>query len=244
MLTDTRIDLDVETAKKYAKDLAELRAKLVRLMKQQQAKPDLDQGETITNFYFILAHLPTEFKKQSMEVQRQIMGKLVKQITVSNLSPHLFRLYIIWQDGIATRPDVALLWRGHAVRDEEGWREEENEIACQYWSDGKQLEIMRLLPLRSWTSIRQHANAMGMLRSQEQRFGGHRKLAVHETMTYKNLEVALGSAENGEDEAYLCEVINTLAEGASRKIMTSYWPVPVDIVGFSSFVSNEEGCST
>src|SRR5579871_3874725 len=246
VLTSPTIKLDVVTAGKYAEILAELRPKLARLLKRQKDQPDLDPGVTITNFYYILAHLPTEFGKQSRQVQRQIMGKLVKQLTVTNLSPHLFRLYIVWQDGIATRPDVALLWRGHALRDSEGWRDEENEIARQYWHDGEQLDIMRLLPLRSWTSIRQQANVLGVVRSQELRFGahGHRKPNVHETMTYKDLEVAKESAENGEDEEYLCEVITTLAKGASRTRMTSYWPVPVDIVGFSSFITENEGCST
>src|SRR5581483_9611929 len=131
-----------------------------------------------------------------------------------------------------------------AVRDSEGWREEENEIARTYWRDGEQLDIIRLLPLRSWTSIRQHANALGVQRCEVQRFRGARRLTVHETMTFKDLEVAKESAENGEDEVYLCEVINTLAEKASKKSMTVYWPVPVDIVGFSSFVSDEEGWST
>src|SRR5207244_4419026 len=114
-------------AKKYASDLAELRPKLARLLKKQQTRPDLDPEETITSFYYVLSHLETEFQKQSIDVQKQMMTKLVKQVTVNNLSPHLFSLYIVWQDGIAIRPDVALLWRGGALKEMEGWSEEEEE---------------------------------------------------------------------------------------------------------------------
>ncbi len=46
-------------------------------------------------------------------------GKIARAgISVHNSDAHIdpgysgFYLYIIWQDGEATRPDVALLWRG------------------------------------------------------------------------------------------------------------------------------------
>src|SRR5205085_1520521 len=146
LLTDTSIGLDVVTARNYAASLAELRPKLVRLLQKQQKKPDLDPEETITNFYFVLSHLATEFLKQPIDVQKQMMTRLVKLIRVNRLSPHLYSLFIIWQDGVAHRPDVALLWRGSGVRGKEGWSSEEEEIIRTYWPTSHPFEIMRLLP--------------------------------------------------------------------------------------------------
>jgi len=96
LLTDTSIGLDVVTARNYAASLAELRPKLARLLQKQQKQPDLDPEETITNFYYVLSHLATEFVKQPIDVQKQMMTKLVKLIRVNRLSPHLYSLFIIW----------------------------------------------------------------------------------------------------------------------------------------------------
>ncbi len=90
---------------------------------------------------FTLSCLTTEFQKQSGDVQRQMMSKLVKRVIVNNLSPHLFYLYIIWQDGVATRPDVALLWRGQPLTDKEEWSEKDNDFIRSYWPKGQQEEI-------------------------------------------------------------------------------------------------------
>jgi len=244
LLKNPNIPLDEETAKGYAKDLAELRPKLARLMKKQQAKPAIDPGETIANFYFVLSHLPTEFKKQSIDVQRQIMSKLVKQIVVNNISPHLFRLYIVWQDGVATRPDVALLWRGQAVLDDEGWREEEEAIIRSHFSTAPQLDIMRLLPTHTWTSIRQHANDLGRIRSKELKGGRKKVNPYYATTSYADFETAMRYAENGEDKAYMCEKVNELAKKTSRGQISPYWPLPAELVSFSSFVNDQGEWST
>ncbi len=241
LLKNPNIPLDEETAREYATDLAELRPKLARLLKKQQTNPEIDPVETITNFYFVLSHMPTEFRKQHIDVQRQMIGRLVKQVVINNVSPHLCRLYIVWQDGIATRPDVALLWRGKAVMDNEGWSEEEETIIRAHWPHGGQLDIMRLLPMRTWTSIRQHANAKGVVRAKR----GRRKMnQYYETISYADLEAAMAYAENGEDKVYMCEKVNELAEQTPRGYISTYWPLPVDIVGFSSLMSDEEGSST
>jgi len=244
LLKNPNIPLDEETAKAYAKDLAELRPKQARLTKKQQTKLEIDPGETIANFYFVLSHLPTEFKKQSIDVQRQIMSKLVKQIVVNNISPHLFHLYIVWQDGVASRPDVALLWRGQAVLDDEGWREEEDTIIRSHFATAPQPDIMRLLPTHTWTSIRQHANALRIIRSKELK-GGRKKVNLYyATTSYADFETAMKYAENGEDKAYMCEKVNELAEKTPRGQISPYWPLPAELVSFSSFVSDQGEWST
>jgi hypothetical protein len=129
------------------------------------------------NFYYVLAHLQTELLKQSIDVQKQMIIRLVKQVTVNNISPHLFRLYIIWQDSIATRPDVALIWRGIALKDLGGWSEEEDFIIRTLSPKSPQLEIMRSLPRRSFTIIRERAAVLGIAREVE-RFGRKKSILI------------------------------------------------------------------
>ncbi|SRR6266566_690948 len=246
LLTTPAIPLDVKTAQVYAQDLAELRPKLARLLKKQNTTPELDPGKTIANFYYILAHLPTEFHQQQLDVQQQIMSRLVKHMEINNISPHLFSLYIIWQDGVAKRPDVALLWRGNAVREMEGWSEEENAALRACWPLGNQLEVMRRFPSRTYTSLRQHANTLGVFRAKELK-AGRKKINLYEqTISYKDLEAAIQYTATGveEDKTYICEIVNDLAEVTPTGQLRPYWPLPVEIVGFSSFVSDEEGLST
>jgi hypothetical protein len=242
LLTNPAIPLDVQTAKKYAQDLAELRPKLARLLKKQNETTELDPGKTIANFYFVLSHMPTEFRKQEYSVQQQMMSRLVKHIEINNISPHLFSLFIIWQDGVAKRPDVALLWRGDAVREMEGWGEEEDAVLRACWPLGNQLEVMRLFPNRTYTSLRQHANTLGVVRSKALKAGRKKINVYEETISFADLEAAMQYATSGEeDSTYICEIINELAAITPRGQLRPYWPLPVELVGFSGLVSDEEG---
>ncbi len=240
LLTDTSIGLDKETAKIYAANLAELRPKLARLLKKLDERPDVDPAETITNFYFVLSHLATEFLKQGIDVQKQMMTKLVKQITVDKLSPHLYSLFIVWQDGIAHRPDVALLWRGSAVREKEGWSEEEEHAIRTYWPQAHPFEVMQYLPTRSIDSIANHAIELGVRRTV--RTGGKRVNTYDKAMTYADLQAAISQVAE-EDGAYICGILNEMAETTKRGEITAYWPLPVDKVGFSTIIADDGGNS-
>jgi len=227
LLTDTSVGLDIETAQKYAAILAELRPKLARLLQKQQKRPDIDPEQTISNFYYVLSHLTTEFFKQGIDVQKQMMTKLVQQITVDRLSPHLYSLYIIWQDGVARRPDIALLWRGVAVRGKDGWSTEEDESIRTYWPDAHPIEIMRRLPERSIDSIANRAIELGVSRTF--RTGGQKVNPYSRSMTYTDLEAAIQRVSE-EDEAYICGMLNDMAEKTKRGEIIAYWPLPVERV--------------
>ena len=71
------------------------------------------------------------------------MRIVAKGVKLDMLSPHLFRLYIVWENGIAVRPDVALLWRGITPNNSEAWTEEEDEMMRLYYPDKPQIKIMQ-----------------------------------------------------------------------------------------------------
>ena len=53
------------------------------------------------------------------------MKIVAKEVKLAMLSPQLFRLYIVWENGIAVRPDIALIWRGITPNNSEEWTDEE-----------------------------------------------------------------------------------------------------------------------
>ena len=243
LLTTPGIPLDVTTATQYALDLADLNSQLPRLLRKQQSTPAIDPAETITNFYYVLSHLQTEFEKQSIDDRKQMMIRLVKECKVNNISPHLFHLYIVWEDGIATRPDVALLWRGVARKDLAGWTAEEDNIIRILYPRNTQLEIMESLPQRSFIIIQEHAAVLGVRREAE-RSGRKKVNTYHATVSFADLQAAMQYANDGEDRAYVCDIVNSLAENTSKGTTSAYWPIPVDVVGFSSVINNRESRPT
>ena len=64
--------------------------------------------------------------------------------------------------------------------------------------------------------------------------------SYHETISFADLEAAMQYAEGQEDKQYICEVINELAENTVKGEMNAYWPLPIEVVGFSSIISNRE----
>jgi hypothetical protein len=234
LLTNPSIGLDVETAQTYAASLAELRPKLTRLLLKQKKRPDIDPETTIKNFYFVLSHLTTEFFKQGIDVQKQMMTKLVQQITVERLSPHLYSLYIIWQDGVARRPDIALLWRAVALRGKEGWSTEEDTLIKTLWPTAHPLDVLRHLPERSRDSIANRAIELGVNRTF--RTGGQKVNPYHRSMTYADLAAAMQRV-NKEDEEYICGILNDMAEKTKRGEILAYWPLPIERVGFSTMTT-------
>ncbi len=63
----------------------------------------------------------------------------------------------------------------------------------------------------------------------------------HFTVRYADLEAAMQYSENGEVEAYMCRIMDELAENTVKGEINAYWPLPVEIVGFSDHISNR-GC--
>jgi len=172
-----------------------------------------------------------------------MMIRLVKECKVNNISPHLFHLYIVWEDSIATRPDVALLWRGIARKDLAGWTAEEDNIIRILYPKNSQLEVMESLPKRSFVLVRDRAIVLGVRRTADR--SGRRKInPYYATVTYADLQAAKKYADDAADSTYMCDIINKLAQNTSKGETSAYWPIPIDIIGFSDVINNRESRPT
>ncbi|MBV9706138.1 MAG: hypothetical protein JO125_01865, partial [Chloroflexi bacterium] len=102
------------------------------------------------NFYYVLSHLPVEYKKLDSEHQKKMIRKVIKEIKLNIVSSHLFLLHIEWEDGIAARPDVALIWRGTMSNTNEAWSAEEDDSLAAMYPKASQIELMKAFPRFSW----------------------------------------------------------------------------------------------
>src|SRR5712691_5374840 len=105
LLTNPARPLTKASEERYLTKLNDAEVDLTRLQKKQAERQELEEPESIIpNFYYVLAHLPAEYKKLSIEGQKKMMRIVAKEVKLDMLSPHLFRLYIVWENGIAVRP--------------------------------------------------------------------------------------------------------------------------------------------
>ena len=166
LLTNPARPLSKATEERYLTKLNDAEADLARLQKKHAERQELEEPESIIpNFYYVLAHLPTEYKKLSIERQKKMMRIVAKEVRLDMLSPHLFRLYIVWENGIAVRPDVAFLWRGITPNNSEAWTEEEDEMMRLFYPDKSQIEVMQALPRWAWNRILERAQVLQLRRA-------------------------------------------------------------------------------
>ncbi len=167
------------------------------------------------------AHLPTEYKKLSVEGQKKMMRIVAKEVQLDLLSPHLFRLYIVWENGIAIRPDVALLWRGVTPNIGEEWTEAEDNLLRRYYPDKSQIQLMKTFPHRAWYRICDRAQVLNLRRNLP-RQGRARVNVYHRTMRYDDLEVVANLGESGKEKECLCQIANELAQQTMRGSLSTY----------------------
>jgi hypothetical protein len=198
LLTRPARPLTKATEERYLARLDEAEADLARLQKKQAELQELEEPESvIPNFYYVLAHLPTEYKKLSIEKQKKMTRIVAKEVRLDMLSPHLFRLYIAWENGIAVRPDVALLWRGITPNNSEAWTEEEDELMRLYYPDRPQIEVMQALPRFAWNRILERAQDLNIRRTVWHP-GPHQLNLYHRTVRYDDL-TAVAQLMQGEE---------------------------------------------
>lgn len=228
LLTKPARPLTQATEERYLARLSEAEADLARLQKKQTEWQEVEEPESIIpNFYYVLAHLPTEYKKLSIEGQKKMMRIVAKEVKLDMLSAHLFRLTIFWENGIAVRPDVALLWRGITPNNSEAWSEEEDEIMRSYYPDKPQIEIMQALPRWAWNRILERAQDLHIRRNVSHN-GPHPFNSYHRTVRYADVTAAMQLVQGEEEKERVRFLVNELAQQTMRGSMSVHWFLPLD----------------
>jgi len=122
----------------------------------------IDSPEEIALLHRLLGNFVTVYPTLDLAQKQRAFSLLVNRIEVKVVSPHWLRLSIDWLDAICPRIDIAYLWRvspGH-----EPLSDQEKEMIKQHYPCSSQLEMLRLLPKRTWAAIQAHARLMHVKR--------------------------------------------------------------------------------
>jgi hypothetical protein len=118
------------------KEHRQLQADLRRLQRQREESSrtlNEDHAKSISDFYHTLLHVRIEFHKRKPQDKKDIIRKLVDEVKITSISPHLYTLQITWIGPLTDgRDDAALLWRSDPTKGEEliNWTEQE-EVALR-----------------------------------------------------------------------------------------------------------------
>ena len=244
--TESEIDEETEEAQLDPNDpliveRKKLQATLRNLQKQRDTaaiQSKEDPSKSITDFYYVLSHLRAEFNKKDPQTKKDIMKKLIEEVKISAISPHLYTLHITWIKPLAAeredgREDVALLWRSMPTKNDltNIWTEEEEAALVSLYPNSPHRQVMQAIPNKTPGQIKNRAYQKGVKRDfyhipREERF--------HWTVSYTDLEAAAAFTESEEERSLLWEEINTMAEQTKRGEVTANWFLPIDIVSFTN----------
>jgi len=133
------------------------------LMKRQaalEAKKEslriVDSPEEIELLYSLLGNFDKVWQKLPFEKKQRAFNILINRIEIEIVSMHWLRLTIDWLDAICPRLDIAYIWKAGGSR-ADAFSEEERNIIRQYYYDAPKIELLKLMPKRSWGTIRVEA---------------------------------------------------------------------------------------
>lgn len=228
---EVELDPNDPIVKEYRKLSATLR-NLKRQRDEAALIANEDPTRSITDFYHVLSHLRAEFHKKDPQTKKDIMKKLIEEVKINALSPHLYTLHITWiQPMAAGREDVALLWRSDPLNNKvmAVWTEEEEAAIRRLYPDRPQIEVMRAMPTKTPGQIKKRASELGVKRDRwhiddQERF--------YWTVAYADLQAAVAYTETIAERSLLWREINNMAESTKRGQLTPSWFLPVDMISF------------
>jgi hypothetical protein len=224
------------------KEQRDLYIQLRRLQKQREKAAEAaneDPAKSITDFYYVLSHLRAEFNKKDPQTKKDIMKKLIEEVKITAISPHLLTLHITWIKPLATsrdRDDVALLWRGTPNKSPTTnyWTEDELAALRTLWPDAPHTDIMHAIPNKTSSQIKDKAWELGIRRDFHHLPRGGR---FHLTIAQIDLQAAAAFTECVKEQDFLWREINAMAERTRKGDISAMWFLPIDAISFAQSFS-------
>ncbi len=242
---EIQLDSDDPIVKEHRK----LSGTLRNLQKQRDEaarESQEDPATSIENFYHVLSHLRVEFTKKPPQTKKDIIRKLVSEVKINVISPHLYTLHITWIEPVAARDDVALFWRSDPTTTDATacWSEEEEAALRSLYPDRPQIELLQAIPHKTPGQIKKRARELGVKRDrwhieEQQRF--------YWTVCFADLQAVTQFAGTPQERDFLYNEINRMAQETKRGSLTAVWFLPLDVVSFTHDLcvtnGNEDGLS-
>ena len=162
------------------------------------------------------------------------MKKLIEEVKITSISPHLFTLHITWIRPLTMeRDDVALLWRSMPTKSDKTniWTIAEEAALRALYPDHPLNELMPAIPNKTRGQMKDRAYQLGIkrdywhIKDQGERF--------YWTVSYIDLQSITQFAQSKEEQGFLWSQINHMAKNTKRRELTPLWMFPVDMVSFS-----------
>jgi hypothetical protein len=140
---------------------------LLQTKEQLEAKKDklgiIDSPEEIAKLHALLGNFEAVWPTFDLEQRQRAFSLLINRIEVEVVSPHWLRLSIDWLDAVCPRIDIAYLWKVTPTRGDV-LSDEETAILREYWPLASRLEVLRVLPTRTWRALQRHASVNHLYR--------------------------------------------------------------------------------
>jgi hypothetical protein len=132
-----------------------------------EAKKDklgiIDSPEEIEQLHDLLGNFEAVWPSFDLLQRQRAFSLLINRIEIEVVSPHWLRLSIDWLDAVCPRIDIAYIWKVTPGRSGK-FSEEEKAIMKEYYPRTRYLDILKLLPNRTWQAIRGQMGLAGISR--------------------------------------------------------------------------------
>jgi hypothetical protein len=123
----------------------------------------MDDPAEIEQLHSLLGNFEAVWPTFDFTQRQRVFSLLINRIEVEVVSPHWLRLTIDWLDAVCPRLDVAYIWK--ATPQKSGaFSEEEIAIMRQYYPRAPYMDILQMLPDRTWASIQTQRRSLGLKR--------------------------------------------------------------------------------
>jgi hypothetical protein len=123
----------------------------------------VDSPEEIEQLHALLGNFEAVWPTFDLDQRQRAFSLLINRIEVELVSPHWLRLTTDWLDAVCPRLDIAYIWKaspsGHRK-----FSDEEKAIIGRYYATLPRIEMLKLLPDRTWYSIQKQGLDMGLKR--------------------------------------------------------------------------------
>jgi resolvase-like protein len=146
--------------------LNELGVKRAVLVEKKRKLNVIDSREEVREFYDLFnGNFKEAWAKRTLEQRQKLISLITTSITLRKLSPHWVQLSISWMAPLMPWGDICFVWRQSPSRGAVFSEEDLDIIRKHYPTCASPIELMRLLPDRTWYGIKQQANLAGITRT-------------------------------------------------------------------------------
>jgi Resolvase, N terminal domain len=140
---------------------------LVQRQSELEAKKNklgmVDSPEEIAQLHTLLGNFEAVWPSFDLFQRQRAFSLLINRIEVEVVSPHWLRLSIDWLDAVCPRIDIAYIWKASPGRSGK-FSDEEKELIRQHYPRMPYMELLQLLPSRTWHAIQGQTARLGLKR--------------------------------------------------------------------------------